>query len=164
MAGISRPADGVPEPALETDASVSPPVHQWHGPRRSYADLAERIVANTVIDWESWFEGTPCWVWIGNLNSAGYGLLTLRMKRGPRKGQPVPQLVHRLSVAVFTGRVISGRKVCMHLCNNRRCCNPSHLRGGTQRKNMQQMVKEGRHGGPYRAPVREQTNAIRTET
>ena len=64
-------------------------------------------------------------------------------------------LVHRIALQVFKGRVLSSRSVARHLCNMRPCCNPEHLTGGSQRKNMQQCVAEGRHGNAYRAPVRD---------
>lgn len=144
---------------MEVSAEPCSPAYMYQGPRKQYADLAERIVANTAIDWESWYDGEPCWIWMGKLNSVGYGFITIRMKRGPRKGKPVPQLAHRMSVMAFKKRSVSGRQVVKHLCNQRRCCNPHHLRGGTQISNMRQMVREGRHGNMYRSPVRDMENA-----
>jgi len=32
----------------------------------------------------------------------------------------------------------------MHTCDNRRCCNPAHLRIGTQQDNIDDMIQKGR--------------------
>lgn len=120
-----------------------------------YADLGERIRANSVTSLDCGHDGTMCWEWVGRRNSAGYPLMTIRMRSGPRKGSPVPRLAHRESLKFFTGRRLSTRSVCKHLCNNKNCVNPLHLAGGTQKSNMRQCVAEGRHGNMYRSPVRD---------
>ena len=76
--------------------------------------------------------------------------MTRRLKRGPRKGQVVTVYAHRESVKAFTDRKLSPRQVVMHLCNNRSCVNPAHLKGGTQRQNVRQCVAEGRHFTPFK--------------
>lgn len=115
-----------------------------------YPSLAERIIANSYLSDESFYDGTPCWVWMGSRNSAGYGALTRRFKRGPRKGKVGRFLVHRVAVVELGGRKLTTRSVVMHLCNNPLCCNPAHLKGGTQRQNMRQCVADGRHFTPFR--------------
>lgn len=115
-----------------------------------YASLEERIIANTVISEDSYYDGTPCWLWTGARNSSGYGKLNLRWQRGPRKGKVRSALAHRIALIVFTGRRLTTKSVVLHLCNNRLCCNPAHLQGGTQKKNVQQCVAEGRHFTPFR--------------
>lgn len=115
-----------------------------------YPSLAERILANTMISADSFYDGTPCWIWMCSRNSAGYGVLTRRFKRGPRKGKVGRFLVHRVAVVELGGRKLTARSVVMHLCNNPLCCNPAHLKGGTQRQNMKQCVADGRHFTPFR--------------
>ncbi|QII84233.1 hypothetical protein G3T20_05675 [Bordetella hinzii] len=115
-----------------------------------YPSLAERIIANTYLSDDSFYDGTPCWVWLGPRNSAGYGQISRRFKRGPRKGKVGNFLVHRVAVQELGGRRLTSRSVVMHLCNNPLCCNPAHLKGGTQRQNMKQCVADGRHFTPFR--------------
>ncbi|CAB3858555.1 hypothetical protein LMG26854_03346 [Achromobacter aegrifaciens] len=115
-----------------------------------YANLAERILANTMISDELSHNGTPCWLWIGARNASGYGKMNMRFKKGPRKGKVKSALAHRVALVEMGGRRLNSKSVVMHLCNNRLCCNPAHLLGGTQRKNVQQCVAEGRHYTPFR--------------
>lgn len=112
-------------------------------------DVAERMLALSVIDFEIWFEGTPCWIWIGATNGT-YGKIDVHWRSGPRKGKRRTALAHRLSLEVFKGRRLSTRSVAKHLCNTPLCINPDHLRGGTQSSNIRQCVAEGRHYTPFR--------------
>lgn len=114
--------------------------------------IAERIIALSVIDFESWFEGSPCWVWIGATNGR-YGKIDIKWKSGPRKGKRRNALAHRIAIEEFTGRRMTTRMVGKHLCNNTLCVNPAHLQGGTQRSNIRQCVAEGRHFTPFRKEV-----------
>ncbi|MES2348458.1 MAG: HNH endonuclease [Pseudomonadota bacterium] len=118
--------------------------------------MQERIIANSVLDPESVYAGSSCWLWLGkrrpNRSGMFYGFLTMRFKSGPRKGKVHNAAVHRLVVEVFKGRRVTPRMVVMHLCNNTLCCNPEHLLGGSQKKNVQQCVKDGRHKTPFRHP------------
>lgn len=114
-------------------------------PVRRYADLCDRIIANSVLAQDSFFEGTPCWLWIGrtyvNRTGAHYGKINVYHKR---KGKMVTLKVHRVAVVEFHGRKLTRRQPVMHKCNNTLCCNPAHLAGGTASKNMKQMVRDGR--------------------
>lgn len=113
-----------------------------------YATLRDRINANSVERDMGYM--TPCRLWTGPLNSAGYAQMCVRMKRGPRKGKPVQVLVHRVVLSVFKERVLSGRKKSCHMCNVKHCVNEEHLYGGTARQNMQQCVREGRHWSGFK--------------
>ncbi len=115
-----------------------------------YADLGERIIANSVLSETQHYNGTPCWIWIGCRNNYGYGKIDLTWKSGPRKGTKRVALAHRIALMFFTGRKLTARSVAKHLCNTRACVNPGHLLGGTQKSNVRQCVREGRHKTPFR--------------
>ncbi|WP_341249261.1 hypothetical protein [Cupriavidus pauculus] len=115
-----------------------------------YPDLCHRIVANSVMAVDSFYEDTPCWLWMGKRNSSGYPVISLRWKSGPRKGKVRNALAHRVSLMEFKQRRLSAKSVAKHLCNNPVCVNPYHLAGGTQKSNVRQCVKEGRHFTPFR--------------
>lgn len=118
-----------------------------------YPSMAERLIANSIVDEERAYNGTFCWTWIGrvttNRSEMRYGTLTIRAKRGPRKGKPITHFAHRVSIRTFKGRYLSPRMVGAHLCNWSLCINPEHLVGGTQRKNVRQCVQDGRHRNGY---------------
>lgn len=66
-----------------------------------------------------------CWEWTGTKSSEGYGLVHLSGKR---------QYVHRVMYQLFIGPVNNKRELD-HLCQNRACCNPSHLEAVSSREN-----------------------------
>lgn len=79
-----------------------------------------------------------CWEWQGGVNrKTGYGVAWWGGK---------PQPAHRVAVALADGAWPPRGLVVMHLCDNRRCVRPLHLRVGTQRQNIDDMVSKGRGG------------------
>ena len=67
----------------------------------------------------------PCWLWTANRKSGGYGQLTLNGKR---------RLAHRLVYELMVGPIPDGMQLD-HLCRQRGCVNPGHLRVCTLREN-----------------------------
>lgn len=102
------------------------------GPR-ARAPLEERIWR--FIDKRS---ANECWPWIGKSLNQGYGTIG----KGPGfRGNHV--LAHRaiweMTFGPIPSRADHHGTVVRHLCNNRLCCNPSHLCLGTQGDNVSDM-------------------------
>jgi len=75
-----------------------------------------------------------CWVWMGTTTVRGYG----QIESNKRK-----YYAHRASYEAFIGKIPEGMYVC-HACDNVYCVNPNHLFLGTQKQNLEDMVKKGR--------------------
>lgn len=82
--------------------------------------------------------GSPCIVWPGNKNKAGYGQLGRRRKM---------YLAHRLVYCDHNNVSIESVKdlVVRHACDNPGCINPWHLLIGTHADNTKDKVDRGRH-------------------
>ncbi|RSN12851.1 hypothetical protein DMB42_11780 [Nonomuraea sp. WAC 01424] len=83
-------------------------------------------------------DGDRCWLWTGELNSTGYG--RLEWWSGAKRERI---LAHRLAYLLFTGDDIAGL-VVRHDCDTPLCCNPAHLRSGTQADNIQDAIERNR--------------------
>jgi len=75
-----------------------------------------------------------CWLWEGSVYSNGYGKFSI----GNKIVYP-----HRVVYTIFIGEIPDRKLVC-HSCDNRLCCNPTHLWAGTHEDNMLDMVKKNR--------------------
>jgi hypothetical protein len=75
--------------------------------------------------------GAPdeCWLWMGAKNKWGYGRLH-------QPGSKTDILAHRLALKL-SGRAVPSDLNVLHSCDNPPCCNPHHLRVGTQKENGQ---------------------------
>lgn len=67
-----------------------------------------------------------CWEWQGYKKKSGYGEMSINNKLF---------IVHRLSYSVFK-KPIDENLVIDHICRNRSCINPEHLREVTQKENV----------------------------
>lgn len=77
-----------------------------------------------------------CALWLGSHNEKGYGQLWWDNKN---------HKAHRLSWRARNGAVPSGMSV-LHRCDNPACINPDHLFIGSQKDNLADMARKGRHG------------------
>lgn len=89
-----------------------------------------------------------CWNWTGCTNADGYGWFN---------GFGGPQLTHRLMYSLGA-RAPERGQVVMHSCDNPPCCNPAHLRIGTDADNARDRMRKGRGARGER-----QGNAMLTE-
>jgi hypothetical protein len=75
-----------------------------------------------------------CWEWLGSKYKNNYGQFH-------RNG--IHAYSHRVSYEYFICSIPEGMLV-LHKCDNPSCVNPNHLFLGTQKDNMQDMIKKGR--------------------
>jgi hypothetical protein len=80
-----------------------------------------------------------CWEWTGTKNAGGYGIVCLMIDGKPNT-MPAP----RLQWMRLRGKPREGHDIC-HSCDNPACINPDHLREGTPRDNIHDMIAKGRH-------------------
>lgn len=89
-------------------------------------DLPERVARHILVSTESFFEGTPCWEYVGpRLSTNGYGRIYWRGKE---------RAAHRVIYEMLIGDIPDGM-VLDHRCRNRPCCNPKHTEPVTHQEN-----------------------------
>lgn len=95
-----------------------------------------------------------CWPWLLGTTKDGYGLVTWG---------GITRLAHRVAMECWTGRLLTKGIPTLHSCDNRPCCNPFHIRVGTNLENSRDMVERGRaatglRNGLYTMPHRRPRN------
>ena len=92
------------------------------------------VIPQRVIDsvWDRVKVGDPgeCWPWMLSSGSHGYGQACWGIGQGRSAGTTA----HRVAWIAANGPIPEGLTVD-HLCRNRLCCNPSHLRLLTLQEN-----------------------------
>jgi hypothetical protein len=103
---------------------------------RPATPIAERFWALVDV-------GDGCWEWMGHRNilRGGYGTFIDSRKSGKRMWR-----AHRLAYELHYGPFDPDLLV-LHECDNPPCVNPAHLKLGTQKENLAEMVERGRHKG-----------------
>jgi hypothetical protein len=80
-----------------------------------------------------------CWLWHGSTDRQGYAYITLKVSLGKQ----IKVAAHRMSYLLYVGPIPEGI-LCLHKCDEPRCCNPAHLFLGTKKDNAQDMDEKGR--------------------
>lgn len=92
--------------------------------------------------WRRVHRSSGCWLWAGEKNNQGYGRFAIY-----RAGVRRRLLTHRVAVEIAIGQDCSGQMV-LHGCDNPPCCNPAHLRLGSQRENVADARARARSSPP----------------
>lgn len=79
--------------------------------------------------WSKVEKSSTCWNWTAGLTSAGYGAYKLAGS---------VHYAHRLTYEASEGTIPQGLFID-HICWNRRCVRPSHLRLATHKQNMENL-------------------------
>jgi len=77
---------------------------------------------------------TGCWLWLGALDTPGYGQVRQRGKM---------LMAHRVAYERWVGEVPAGLHVD-HLCRQRCCVNPEHLEPVTNAENLRRGISHNR--------------------
>ena len=96
-----------------------------------------------------------CWEWTASKFSNGYGFIA--SDTSPRRSL----LAHRVSYELHYGVRPSG--VVMHMCNNKKCVRPDHLKDSTTTENNRHAFESGLHNrkGSRNPNSRLTENAVR---
>lgn len=86
-----------------------------------YVDTAEKIAALTT-------RAGDCLIWTGSLNPAGYARSRINGRH---------TMVHRYMWEQANGRPVPDGMYVDHICHNKACVNPEHLRPVTNKQNME---------------------------
>lgn len=109
----------------------------------------------------------PCRIWTSALDGGGYGKLNVkvrqRYKEGKLKGRRKSKAVraHRMALAEWLGIPVARLNHVAHMCDNKPCIEPTHLRSWTRAENMRDMVSKGRGRHQFGSSERSNTVASR---
>ena len=96
-----------------------------------------------------------CWPWMAkSKHHKGYGVMRISSV-----GRNV--VASRISCILAYGEPPEGVKNALHSCDNPPCCNPNHLRWGTQKDNVQDAIERNRHVNPPNTHENTEWNAKR---
>ena len=77
-----------------------------------------------------------CWIFKGGIDRSGYG----RIKIGKHNLG-----AHKVAYLIMVGDYDQSSFELMHKCDNPACVNPSHLKPGTHKENIDDCISKGRH-------------------
>jgi hypothetical protein len=103
--------------------------------------MSRRKKNMSSAEFDDWFQTrlehqeNGCMVWLGQTLAKGYG----HVRIGNKKIQ-----THRYALSKKLGRPIGENMCALHTCDNPPCCNPDHLREGTNQDNVDDKMSKGR--------------------
>lgn len=111
-------------------------------------ELLNQILSQHIRElfWTKVKKGHPdeCWPWTAGLDCGGYGKFSVTFL-----GKSHSFKASRIALVYEHNRDIEHGKLVLHSCiANRKCCNPKHLRAGTQLENIREMIQQGRKVAP----------------
>lgn len=87
-----------------------------------------------------------CWFWTGCLSSAGYGRIVINYTQ---------HYAHRFSYVLHLGPIPEKHDID-HICHNRSCVNPDHLRAATRKQNLENQSRPHKgSASKYRGVIRD---------
>lgn len=98
----------------------------WHNYKRP--SIKDRLISKRLITSEGH------WLWLGKIKPSGYGVMTLNSHE---------VRVHRESFKEFKDEELLPEDKVLHIleCTRKDCFNPDHLYKGTQKDNINDMIK-----------------------
>jgi hypothetical protein len=95
--------------------------------------------------WAKVEKSADCWEWTAGLTkNGGYGQFTIK------RGKNIVYVAHRLAYVLAKGDPGAGKQLD-HICHNRRCVNPDHLRPVDHKQNSEN----------HQGPTRKNTSGVR---
>lgn len=88
---------------------------------------------NAELFWTKVDKQEECWPWTGKHSTGGYGVFHVKVS-----GRWTWRQAHRLTYEQLVGAIPDGKQLD-HICHNRSCVNPDHLRPVTQKQNMEHL-------------------------
>ena len=85
--------------------------------------------------WSKVNKTDSCWEWTCSTDRGGYGLFGVNYKQWR---------AHRFAKHITHG-LDDDKPIVMHTCDNPKCVNPDHLVNGTNKENMEDRNRKGRH-------------------
>jgi hypothetical protein len=104
----------------------TPPVTAGHG-ETSFMGIRGLTLEQRF--WPKVDKTGSCWAWLATISPAGYGMFGVNNTM---------RYAHRVSYELANGSVPDGMDLD-HVCGNRACVNPEHLRPTTRKQNMENL-------------------------
>lgn len=102
-----------------------------YGDPRLGPELMQRFNSVEERFWSSVDKSGDCWVWRASCYHDGYGEFRLTIN-----GRKTSRRAHRMAYEYLVGPIPEGMAID-HLCFNRRCCRPDHLRLASWKQNLE---------------------------